>query len=90
MNASIQYGSINIGYYLEYSERKSLGITVQSDMTVVVKAPLNSSVKTIQEKLKKKAPWIIKQQNYFLNFHPKTPARKYVSGESHLYLGRTI
>ena len=36
----------------------------------------------------KKAPWIIRQQNFFLSFHPKTPARKYISGETHLYLGR--
>ena len=36
----------------------------------------------------KKAPWIIRQQSYFLTFHPKTPARRFVGGETHLYLGR--
>ena len=41
-----------------------------------------------KEKLTKKAPWIIKQQSFFLSFHPKTPARKYIGGETHLYLGR--
>ena len=35
-----------------------------------------------------KAPWILKQQIFFLSFHPKTPTRKFVGGETHLYLGR--
>jgi predicted metal-dependent hydrolase len=88
MTAHIQFGSKQIDFKLEYSNRKSLGITVTSDMCVEVKAPVNTSLEKIKEKLKKKAPWIIKQQGYFLSFHPKTPARKFVGGETHLYLGR--
>jgi predicted metal-dependent hydrolase len=42
----------------------------------------------VKEKLRKKAPWIIRQQSFFLSFHPKTPARKFIGGETHLYLGR--
>ncbi len=42
----------------------------------------------MKEKLRKKAPWIIRQQSFFLSFHPKTPARKFIGGETHLYLGR--
>lgn len=57
-------------------------------MEVVVKAPKSTSLERIKEKLRKKAPWIIKQQSFFLSFNPKTPPRKYVSGETHLYLGR--
>jgi hypothetical protein len=41
-----------------------------------------------ERKIRKKAPWIIKQQSFFLSFQPKTPQRKYISGETHLYLGR--
>ena len=76
-------------FILVYSGRKSLGITVKPDLSVMVKsAPDTASLDTIKDKLKKKAPWILKQQNHFLKFHPKTPPRKYVSGETHLYLGR--
>jgi hypothetical protein len=88
MTASIQFGSKQIDFCLEYSHRKSLGITVTSDMDVLVKAPIDASLEKVKEKLRKKAPWIIRQQSFFLSFHPKTPARKFVGGETHLYLGR--
>lgn len=88
MMASIQFGSKQIDYQIEYTDRKTLGITVTPDMQVLVKAPRSSSLDKILEKLKKKAPWIIKQQGFFLAYHPKTPERKYLSGETHLYLGR--
>jgi hypothetical protein len=88
MMASIQFGSKKIDFQIEYSDRKTLGITVTPDMDVLVKAPNDSTINKIEEKLKKKAPWIIKQQSFFLAFHPKTTKRNYVSGETHLYLGR--
>lgn len=88
MMASIQFGSKQIDFQIEYSDRKTLGITVTPDMDVLVKAPNDSTISKIEEKLKKKAPWIIKQQSFFLAYHPKTTERKYISGETHLYLGR--
>src|SRR5665647_812796 len=88
MKHAIQFGSKQIDFHLEYSGRKSLGITVTPDLYVLVKAPVDTSLEKVKEKLRKKAPWIIRQQSFFLSFHPKTPARKFVSGETHLYLGR--
>ena len=88
MTESIQFGSTQIDFHLEYSDRKSLGITVTPDLEVFVKAPEGTSLEKIKEKLTKKAPWIIRQQSFFLYFHPKIPDRKFVGGESHLYLGR--
>jgi predicted metal-dependent hydrolase len=88
MTSAIQFGSKQIAFHLEYSNRKTLGITVKPDLYVLVKAPIDTSLEKVKEKLRKKAPWIIKQQSFFLYFHPKTPARKFISGETHLYLGR--
>ncbi len=88
MIKSIQYGSKMINFHLVYAQRRTLGITVTPEMEVIVKAPENTPYEKIEEKLRKRAPWIIKQQSYFLSFHPKTPARKYVNGETHLYFGR--
>jgi predicted metal-dependent hydrolase len=88
MTSAIQFGSKQIDFQLEYSSRKSLGITVKPDLSVLVKAPVDTSLEKVKEKLRKKVPWIIRQQSFFLYFHPKTPARKYISGETHLYLGR--
>lgn len=88
MEASIQYGSRKIDFNVIFTNRKTLGITVTPELNVLVKAPINSSIDNIKEKLVKKAPWIIKQQSFFLSFHPKTTERKFISGETHLYLGR--
>jgi predicted metal-dependent hydrolase len=88
MKSFIQFGLKQIDFHLEYANRKSLGITVIPDSNVIVKAPTGTSLESIKEKLRKKAPWIIKQQSFFLSFDPRTTPRKYISGETHLYLGR--
>jgi predicted metal-dependent hydrolase len=84
----IQFGSREIPFKLIYSKRKSLGITVTPEMQVHIRAPYNASIDKIKQKIRKRAPWIIKQQNYFLTFHPKSPPKRFVNGETHLYLGR--
>jgi len=88
MTSQIQFGSKQIDFCLEYSNRKSLGITVTPDLSVLIKAPVDTSLQIVKEKLRRKAPWIIRQQSFFLSFHPKTPPRKFIGGETHLYLGR--
>ncbi len=88
MQDSIQFGSKEIYFSLEFGARKTLGITVAPDMQVRVKAPIDAQIDKIKEKLKSRAAWILKQQSYFLSFHPKTPPKKFVNGETHLYLGR--
>ena len=84
----IKYGSETIKYDLEYKDRKTLGITVTPEMRVLVKAPEFTSVEKVREKVKIRAPWILNQQSYFLSFHPRITKRKYISGETHFYLGR--
>lgn len=88
MMDEIKYGSETIKYDLEYKDRKTLGITVTPEMRVLVKAPEFTSVEKVREKVKIRAPWILNQQSYFLSFHPRITKRKYISGETHFYLGR--
>jgi len=90
MTREIKFGSRRIGYQLHFSQRKTLGITVDPELKVIVKAPINTAIRKVEEKLRKRAPWIIRQQNYFLSFHPKTPPKKFVKGETHLYMGRQL
>lgn len=85
---SIKYGNTIIDFKLVFKDRKTLGICVMPDQSVLVQAPLESPVESIISKIKKRAPWILKQQSYFLSFHPLTPPRRYIGGETHLYLGR--
>ncbi len=84
----LQYGTSTIKYSLEFAERKTLGIRVHPDNSVQVIAPTDSSEEKINQKVKEKAAWILKQQDFFISFRPLTPPRKFISGETHLYLGR--
>lgn len=88
MNGSVKYGSTTITYSVVFSARKTLGITVNLDGGVLIKAPMNISNDMIAEKVRKRAGWILKQKKYFESFGERTPERKFISGESHLYLGR--
>jgi len=85
---SVLYGQKTIAFSLLYCERKTLEIAVHPDRTVLVKAPVQSDIALIEKKVIKRARWIIRQLNYFKQFTPKTPARCYVNGETHLYLGK--
>lgn len=85
---TISYGKTEIDYELLLMNRKSLEIAVHPDKSVVVKAPLTSTTDAIEEKIKKRVRWIQRQIAYFNQFDPRTPERRYVGGESHLYLGR--
>ena len=57
-------------------------------MAVTVRAPRHAPLPKIKQILSKRAPWILRQQEFFLAFYPKQTPKNYVSGESHLYLGR--
>ena len=85
---AVVYGGREIPFQLVFSKRKSLEISVHPDKSVIVKAPEGTDLEDIEAKVKKRARWIKRQIRYFDQFDPRTPSRKYVSGESHLYLGK--
>lgn len=85
---AVPYGSGEILFRLERRARKTLSINVHPDQEVEVVAPIDAPVERIFEKVRKRAPWIRKQLAYFEQFTPRTTERRYVSGETHLYLGR--
>lgn len=85
---TISYGKTEIDYELLMMNRKSLEIAVHPDKSVVVKAPISSTLEVIEQKIKKRSRWIKRQINYFKQFDPRTPERQFVGGESHLYLGK--
>ena len=85
---SIIYGSSLIEYEIEYVPRKTLGISVHPDGVVTLKVPLEATPEDIREKVRRRAAWILRQKRYFESFGIPTAERQYISGESHLYLGR--
>lgn len=91
MNAqclTLPYGEELIEFQLERRVRKTLSISVRPDLGVEVVAPVDAPLERIYEKVRRRAPWIRKQLSFFAQFQPRMPERRYVSGETHLYLGR--
>ncbi len=85
---SFKFGRKVIDYALLVSNRKTLEISVYPDQTVVVKAPASAELSAVENKLQKRAGWICRQIEYFRQFEPRPQPRSFVSGETHLYLGR--
>lgn len=85
---SIAYGRETIAFDVLHLKRKTLEIAVHPGKSVVVKAPLGSDSEEVVRRVQRRAGWINRQMLYFEQFEPKTPPRRHVSGESHLYLGR--
>jgi predicted metal-dependent hydrolase len=88
MEQYILFGSKKIAFTLTLHTRKSLTIKVNPDASVEVLAPIISDKQDIIQKIKSKAPWILKQIEKFNSYKPGTPYRKFINGETHLYLGR--
>lgn len=84
----IQYGATIIDYVIEFAQRKTLSICVNPDSSVCLRAPIDATLELIQQKVHKRASWILKQKRFFESFGTSTTKRQYISGESHLYLGR--
>ncbi len=84
----ITYGKEDIVFDVIYVGRKTMEIAVLPDECVLVKAPQGTESQVIKNSIIKRARWIRKQLDYFRQFNPRTPPRRYVGGETHLYLGR--
>lgn len=85
---SAQWGTIKIPFRYFYSQRKTVGISVHPDLSVTVKAPHGTSIETIREFVHRRGGWIRKAWRDFEQYLPKQPERRYISGETHRYLGR--
>jgi predicted metal-dependent hydrolase len=85
----IEYGRETIRYEVRFlPTRQTLGIEVHPDQRVVVRAPVGCAEAVIAERVRKRAPWISRQIADFQRYCPRTPQRQFLSGETHLYLGR--
>lgn len=85
---TLAYGSERIDFSLSFSPRRRLSITVEPQGDVVVKAPAEATLESVLDHMRKKAGWIIRQRDQFAAFGPVMPPKRYVSGETHRYLGR--
>jgi predicted metal-dependent hydrolase len=84
----LDYGRNGIAYEVERRNRRTVEINVLPSGEVRVAAPMDAPMERIEEVVRRRAAWIARQQRYFSGFVERTPPRRYVSGETHVYLGR--
>ncbi len=87
-NDQRNYKLEDIEFRIVYSGRKTLGISVLPDSSVIVRAPFRASLKTITGIVHEKAGWIIRHRD---NYRQKESIRlngRLAAGEHQLFRGR--
>lgn len=90
MTSSSTPPDTSFDYTVVYSDRRTVGITVERDGSVVVRAPRGTPDEELQRVVLSKSRWIsqkIQHPQKYRELHP--PGKELVSGESMLYLGRS-
>lgn len=86
---TVKYNRKTIEFEIHRKKVKNINLNVRPDLSVVVSANNNVPVDFILNFVKDKAPWIIKNINYFRNVQSENIVKKdYVSGETFKYLGK--
>ena len=80
----------SIEYKVIFSRRRTLGISVLPDATVVVRVPYRTSGKTIKKLVEDKSGWIMKHRDFFRNNPGKVPVKSYLNGSAHLFRGNKM
>ncbi len=88
MEGAFTYAGQVLPYSARFTKRTTLSISVLPDCSIEVVAPDGTAQTAIEQRLKKRGRWILRQKRYFEQYMPRTPERRYVGGETHLYLGR--
>jgi len=78
----------DIEFSVIYSGRRSVGISVLPDSSVVVRVPYLTSFKTISRIVQEKAGWIIKHRDSYKEKEKSKLNKLYVTGELHLFRGK--
>lgn len=88
MKQTFEYGKYSYDYYIEFVDRKTLGLEVRPDLRIITKVPYATTIDEIEVFLRKKWLWLHKQLAELEKYHKKDYQREYVSGQSFKYLGR--
>lgn len=85
----VRYGKAKITFELERKDVKNINLNIRANMRIVVSASDQIPLEFIKEFVREKAPWILKNIDYFKEVQPERRSpREYVSGESFKYLGK--
>ena len=85
---AVTYGDQSIEVAVRRTSRTSMEIAVLPGGEVEVQTPVEATNLQVRRLVEKRARWILRQQQYFAQFRPRTPPRLWVPGETHRHLGR--
>ena len=77
-----------IDYDVVRSNRKTIEISVERDANILVKVPYDLADEAIEKQVHKKRLWIWEKLAIKKSYQSDIDHKKFVSGESFLYLGR--
>src|SRR4051812_32129761 len=79
---------MNLEYEVIHANRKTIGITVERDRKVVVRAPRQASEQAVVAAIESKRLWIWQKLHDPHKYPDPAPHKEYVTGETFLYLGQ--
>jgi hypothetical protein len=77
----------DIEFKVIYSGRRTIGISVLPDTSVVVRVPYLTSLKTISRIVNNKYEWVLKHRDNYGRLNNSLLRKSYNSGEVHLFRG---
>ena len=77
----------DIEFKVIYSRRRSIGISVLPDSSVIVRVPNLTPFKTISRIVTEKYDWIVKHRDNYRKLDKSSLNRSYSTGENHLFRG---
>jgi hypothetical protein len=84
----LNHGGDSFEVRITRGTRERLSISVHPDLRVTATAPQSASDAAVRKRIELRAGWICRQRAAFRLNRPLPVKRQYVSGETHLYLGR--
>jgi predicted metal-dependent hydrolase len=77
----------DIDFRIIYSRRRSIGISVHPDSSVVVRVPYLTTMKNINRIVSEKYSWVLKHRDNYRKLDNSTVKKSYTDGEMHLFHG---
>lgn len=79
----------DIEFRIIYSRRRSIGISVHPDSSVVVRVPYLTPLKSINRIVSEKYSWVLKHRDNYRKLDNNPVKKSYTDGEMHLFHGNT-
>jgi predicted metal-dependent hydrolase len=77
-----------IQYKVVYSRRRTIGISISPDKGVIIRAPLRTNLRTIEEVVSSRTGWLRKHQERFSKMQDSTVPLSFTDGSRHQFLGQ--